>query len=131
MSLNRITLALASLIACSSAVPVTAQQPRATRAGNEPSASGNSSYASDPWHQTLHDFDEWTQIQRLYSKQQVTEMRGKILDKIVSLPTEDSERFRDEINAKLHVMMSAEARDARKWLNDTLAVASDSYAAKI
>ena len=58
-------------------------------------------------------------------------MRGKILDKIVSLPTEDSERFRDEVNAKLHVMMSAEARDARKWLNDTLAVASDSYAAKI
>jgi len=35
------------------------------------------------------------------------------------------------VNAKLHILLSAEARDARKWLTDTLSVASDSYAKKV
>jgi len=119
---------LAALIAIATAIPTAAQQPRSARPADE---HVNSPSLSEPWQQTLRDFDEWAQIQRLYTEQQVAEMREKILEKVADLPPEDSDRFRDEVNAKLHVMLSAEARDARKWLTDTLAVASDSYAKKV
>jgi hypothetical protein len=92
---------------------------------------GRSSLVSEPWQQTLRGFDEWSQVQQVYMPQQIAEMRRKILEKASSLSAAESERFRGEINAKLHVLMSAEARDARKWLADTLAVASDSYAEKV
>jgi hypothetical protein len=130
MSLNRMTLLLALLIACASPFPAAAQPPR-TVPDNESGALGNSSGIDARWRETLSSFDEWAIIQRLYTKPQIAEMRAKILEKIADLPPEDSERFRDEVNTKLEVMMSGEARDARKWLNDTLAVASDKYAQKV
>src|SRR5262245_25435581 len=112
------------LIEAGAAIPAAAQ-PRPERGGS-PARS-----LSDAWQQTLHGFDEWADVQQIYTPQQVAEMRRKVVDNASSLAPAESDQFRGEINAKLHVLLSAEARDARKWLNETLAVASDSYAKKV
>lgn len=85
----------------------------------------------DPWRDTLRAFDQWAIVQQVYTPKQAAEMRAKILEKSHRLSPEEGEKFRAEIDAKLAVLLSAEAREARTWLSTTLAVASDSYANKI
>jgi hypothetical protein len=129
MAAKPLVLVGALFLVVTVAMPVTAQQlqfaPPAGEAGISPSA------LSAPWQQTLQTFEDWVQIQQLYTPQQTAEMRTKLLEKAYRLAPEESESFRHEIDAKLRVLMSEEARDARKWLASTLAVASDSYAQKI
>jgi len=92
---------------------------------------GSTTAIGGPWQQTLRAFDEWAQIQQTYTAEQITDMRRRMLEKAVSATPAVSEQFRAEINAKLQLLMGAEARDARRWLAATLAVASDSYAQKV
>jgi len=92
---------------------------------------GSSPSLSGPWQQTLQAFNQWAAVQQIYTPQQISNMRRQMLEKATGLSPQESEQFRGEVEAKLHVLMSAEARDARKWLTETLAVASDSYAAKV
>jgi hypothetical protein len=131
MSATRFVLAVVFVIVLATAFPLGAHQPQVGLAGNVSSARGSDPAASNLWRQTLQVFDEWGQFQQIYTPTQIAEIRRKMLDKAANLSPADSEQFRGEIDAKLHVLMSAEARDARKWLTDTLAVASDSYAKKI
>jgi hypothetical protein len=83
------------------------------------------------WAQVLQLFDEWAAVQQIYTPEQVRQWRTQILGKASSLPAPDAAAFAADLSAKLQVMLSAEARDARKWLAETLAVASDSYAKEV
>jgi len=83
------------------------------------------------WAHVLQQFDEWASVQQLYTPEQVRQWRAQILGKASSLPPADAAAFATDLSAKLQVLLSAEARDARKWLADTLAVASVSYAKEI
>jgi hypothetical protein len=129
MTRGYFALISALLLVSAVATPLAAQPPQSVSPGSSLAASSN--VLSESWQETLRGFDEWSRVQQVYLPQQIVEMRRKMLDKATSLSPAESERFRGEISAKLHVLMSAEARDARKWLADTLAVASDSYAEKI
>ena len=86
---------------------------------------------SPQWAHVLQLFDEWAAVQQVYTPEQVGQWRKQILGKASSLPAPDSAAFAADLNAKLQLLLSAEARDARKWLAETLAVASDSYAKEV
>jgi len=91
----------------------------------------SSTAPTPPWDQIMQLFDEWAAVQQIYTPAQVSQWRAQILSKAASLPPADAQRLAIDLQTKLHVMLGAEARDARKWLADTLAVASDSYAKQI
>jgi len=73
----------------------------------------------------MQQFDEWAAVQQIYTPDQVRQWRAQILSKASSLPAADGQRFAVDLNAKLQVMLGAEARDARKWLAETLVSALD------
>jgi hypothetical protein len=96
-----------------------------------PAPLASSAAPTPPWDQILQLFDEWAAVQQLYSPAQASQWRAQIMSKAAALPPADAQRLAVDLNAKLHVMLGAEAREARKWLSETLAVASDSYAKQV
>lgn len=115
--------ALAALCGLSAATKAQVPAPPATSSAGAP--------AGPVWAHALQLFDEWAAVQQLYTPDQVRQWRAQILSKVAGLPPADAQRLATDLNLKLQVMLSAEARDARKWLAETLAVASDSYAKEI
>jgi len=116
--------------------PAPATQPAAAQPGawtlappGPPQVTGQP--LDESWQQTLHTFDHWGSIQRLYSQAQIGQMRQILLDKVARLSPAERAQFKFEADAKLRVLLSAEANDAREWLVATLPVASKSYAEKV
>lgn len=95
---------------------------------------GGTPGAADPTaavRTVLRDFDAWARVQTLYEPEQVKKFRARIVEKAGQLSGDDLAAFLADLTDRLHVLTSEEARDARRWLNQTLSVASDSYAKEI
>jgi hypothetical protein len=86
---------------------------------------------SREWKDTLKAWNHWLAVQKIYDKQQVKKIKQQLDEQVKGLSAEELQEYHDELRAKLHVLLSAEALDARHWLADTLAVASEKYAKKI
>ena len=100
--------------------------------GPTTSVAPGSNMPGDPlWAHVMQQFDEWAAVQQIYTPDQARQWRASIVGKQASLPAAEGKRFAQDLSAKLQVLLGAEARDARKWLADTLAVASDSYARQV
>jgi hypothetical protein len=70
-------------------------------------------------------------MQRRYDPKQVKKLKQQFKEKIQNMSPEELDEFRSDLDARLHILMGDEARDARRWLSDTLSVASDKYAKKV
>jgi hypothetical protein len=86
---------------------------------------------SDDWRTIMHEFDEWASVQQIYDSTQVARYRQQLVQRESTLRGAQRQDFLDDLSAKLKILSSAEARKAREWLAENLAVASDSYAKKI
>lgn len=87
--------------------------------------------SSAAWRMTLREFDEWASVQKIYDANQIQEIRSKLIDKASRLSGNELHDFMYDVNERLDVLMSAEAKQARLWLLQTLSVASDSFTKKI
>src|SRR5262245_54299455 len=67
-----------------SAAPTTAQPAASALAPSAPPQI-NGQPLDESWQHTLHTFDQWGQIQRLYSPAQIVQMRQLLLDKVARL----------------------------------------------
>lgn len=92
---------------------------------------GNDILQTDAWRTIMHDFDEWASVQQIYDPEQIAKYRDQLIQKASSLKGNELQDFLDDLSAKLKILASEEARKARQWLAETLAVASDSYAKKV
>ncbi|HEV3003798.1 MAG TPA: hypothetical protein VGX78_05025 [Pirellulales bacterium] len=86
---------------------------------------------SPEWNETMRAWNHWLAVQKIYDKQQVKKMKQQLDDKVKGLSADELADFHNDLRAKIHVLMSAEALDARHWLSETLAVASQKYAKKV
>jgi hypothetical protein len=85
----------------------------------------------EEWRETMRAWEAWLAVQRLYDEDQVEELKRQMAAKIERMSAPELEEFLDDFEAKLQILMSAEARDARRWLTETLSVASKKYAKKV
>jgi hypothetical protein len=110
-----------------------ASEPRVPGVGEESDAADAREEVlhSPDWKATLGAWNHWLAVQRIYDKQQVKKVKQQLDEKLKRLSAEELTQFRDDLHAKVHVLMSAEALDARHWLSETLAVASEKYANKV
>jgi hypothetical protein len=131
MSAQRHRVLAAWLAILSSAAVLPAAQPPAPPLPPGPPLQVSEKPLDESWQHTLRTFDDWSKVQRLYSPEHMAQLRRQMLDKAASLSPDQSAQFRRETDARLSVLLSAEANDARQWLLDTLSVASDSYAKKV
>ncbi|HVW37590.1 MAG TPA: hypothetical protein VHB99_09800 [Pirellulales bacterium] len=86
---------------------------------------------SEAWRQTMLALDEWLSVQKIYEPKQAAQMRDRIVKRASQMSADELSDFMAELQAKLKILLGAEARDARQWLNETLATASDKYAKKV
>lgn len=106
-----------------------AEPPAAAPAQSQ--AAINYALSRGDFHATLREFDEWASVQKIYDAQQIKTFRAKLIDKASQLSGAAYDDFLADLNGRLKVLMSAEAREARKWLGENLAVASDAYAKQL
>lgn len=82
-------------------------------------------------HELLHEFDSWAAVQSLYDSARIQQMRAELTQRLQSLSGDELEDFIDEADRKLRILNSAAAREARHWLQETLAVSSPKRAERV
>ncbi len=86
---------------------------------------------SPQWKQTMRDFEEWSSVQQIYDKDQMAKLKQQLEQKVAGMSADQMTDFMDDLKQKLTILHSDEARDARKWLSETFAVAAPAYAEKL
>lgn len=86
---------------------------------------------SADWKQTMQDLDQWASVQQIYDKTHIAKLRQQLEKQTKELPVGELLDYLKQIQQKLKILQSQEARDARKWLDETFAVAAPAYAEKI
>jgi len=125
-------LAGVTLAACLAAGRSTAAEPEpASRKDDSAAAARDEILQSSEWRETMRDWEKWLAVQKIYDVQQVKKLKQQLAAKVKRMSAEELGDFLDDMEAKLQILMGAEARDARRWLTETLSVASDKYAKKV
>lgn len=86
---------------------------------------------SDDWKKTMQDLEEWSSVQQIYDQDQLAQKKRELDRKIAGMSAEQLTDFLAELKQKLVILNSAEARSARRWMDETMAVAAPAYVQKI
>lgn len=86
---------------------------------------------SQPWQQTIADFNTWLTGQSIYDAQQVQQTKARLDVGISRMTASQLRYFQSDLQAKLQVLTSEQSRDAEAYLAQTLSVASPAYARKV
>jgi len=78
---------------------------------------------SDRWRRTTRQFDEWLSVQRIYRADEVETIKAEMKQRIAHMSPRELKDFLDDMEARLHVLLSPETAELRSWLNQFLAVA--------
>jgi hypothetical protein len=77
---------------------------------------------SERWRQARRGLNEWLSIQKLYSPEEVAVLKRQFQARIERMSASELQDQLDDMEAKLAVLSSPEAEDARRWLAQFLAV---------
>ncbi len=86
---------------------------------------------SDRWRRAMFEFNAWLDTQPVYTSEQVRRIRRDLADRVAGMSSFELEYLLETIDAKLKVLESPAARDARGWLGRYLAVMSDAKRAEV
>lgn len=81
--------------------------------------------ASDRWRRAIFEFDQWLGRQPVYTPTQVRKMKADLSARIEAMSSFELEYLLDTLEAKLAVLESPAAEEARSWLGRYLAVMAD------
>jgi len=128
--------AAASLAAAEPAPPAAAdRQPappgQAAAADPDDAARKAELLASSRWRRAMFEFNAWLDAQPVYGPAEVRRIRAELADRIATMSSFDLEYLLETLDAKVKVLESPEARDARSWLGRYLSVMSDSKRADV
>ncbi len=77
---------------------------------------------SERWRQARRGLNEWLSIQQIYSPEEVAVLKKQFQERVDRMSAPELRDQLDEMEAKLAVLSSPEAEDARRWLSQFLAV---------
>lgn len=86
---------------------------------------------SAEWRKTMLSLSNWFDTQKLYSKQQVLDLKRKINERVMEMSPAELLRYQEELNEKLTILNGPQARAIKMWLREQLSLASDEYARRI
>jgi hypothetical protein len=121
-------LTIALLIAATGWLPASARAqapgPYEAQAENyDRAAERQEVLGSERWRRTSREFEEWLSIQQIYKPEEIAAIVQQMRERVARMSPQELERFLDEMEARLRVLKSPEAEDARLWLQQFLAVA--------
>lgn len=80
---------------------------------------------SEAWRRTHFEFDAWLDAQPAYTASQARAIRADLDRRVAAMSSYELEYLIDSLDAKLRILDSPAARDAREWLSRYLAVMAD------
>jgi hypothetical protein len=86
---------------------------------------------SSRWRRAIFELGEWLSSQQIYSPQQVRNIKADFNRRVAKMSASDLEYLLDDLDAKVKILDTDEARDARAWVGQYLSVLSDQKRAKV
>lgn len=80
---------------------------------------------SDRWRRVVFEFDAWLAAQPVYTPAEAGRIRAQLDRRVAAMSSYEVEYLLDTLEAKLRMLDSPAARDAREWLSRYLAVMSE------
>jgi hypothetical protein len=71
---------------------------------------------SDQWRQVRLAFDEWLAVQKIYDAQQAAQLPSRLKQKVAGMSSRELQKFLEQMQAKMAILLSPAAADARDWL---------------
>lgn len=75
---------------------------------------------SDAWKTMRNDFQRWLAIQKIYSRDEVTQIVNELNDRALSLSPSELQGLLSDMQSRLEVLLSPQADDARQWVSQYL-----------
>ena len=85
---------------------------------------------SPEWQRAIAELGSWLATQSVYSPSEVRRIKLQFNDRVAAMSSYDLEYLLDSIKAKLRLLDTAEARDAKAWLGEYLSAMSDARRAQ-
>lgn len=81
--------------------------------------------AGDRWRRAVFEFDEWLATQPVYTPAEVRRIKADLAARVADMSSYEIEYLLDALEAKLMILDSRRAREARDWLGRYLAVMAE------
>jgi hypothetical protein len=88
-------------------------------------------FKSQLWRNTFAGLDQWLSIQTMYDKDQIADIKKQVSILVEKMSADDLEDFRQQLDAKLEMVLSPEGRDILGWVAANLARAAPAYRKKM
>jgi hypothetical protein len=85
---------------------------------------------SDQWQRAVAELGNWLATQSVYSPGQVQAIKVQFNERVAAMSSYELEYLLDSMTAKLKLLDTPEARDAKAWLGEYLAAMSDARRAQ-
>jgi hypothetical protein len=85
---------------------------------------------SAQWQRAVAEMGEWLSTQNVYSRAEVRRIKMQFNDRVDGMTSYELEYLLESMTAKLKLLETPEARDAKAWLGEYLAAMSDARRAQ-
>jgi hypothetical protein len=107
-------------------VRASAPLPAATTTADDDDVSRKAAIMNGPrWQQAVFELGQWLATQSIYSSEEVLRIKAGFNDRVAHASADDLAEMLDDLDAKLRIVDSPEARDARDWVGHYLSALSD------
>lgn len=86
---------------------------------------------SNRWRRAIFELGEWLSAQQIYSPQEVRAIKADFNRRVAGMSSYELEYLLDDLDAKFKILDTPEAKDARQWVGQYLAVMSDQKRAEV
>lgn len=85
---------------------------------------------SPDWQRAIAELGSWLATQSVYSPSEVRRIKVQFNERVAAMSSYELEYLLDSISAKLRLLDTVEARDAKAWLGEYLSAMSDARRAQ-
>ena len=86
---------------------------------------------SERWRRAIFEFGHWLSAQTIYQPEEVARIKADFNQRVARMSSYELEYLLDDLDAKLAILATPEARDAKAWLGEYLAAMSDQQRARL
>ncbi len=87
--------------------------------------------ASGRWRRAVFELDEWLAVQPVHTPEQVAGIKADFARRVAAMSSYELDYLLDNLELKLRILDTREAREAREWLGRYLAVMADRKRAEV
>ncbi|MGD9722789.1 MAG: hypothetical protein AB7O59_15755 [Pirellulales bacterium] len=80
---------------------------------------------SDRWHRAMFEMSEWLNNQHVYTPAEVTRIKADFTARVNGMSAGELQTLLADVEHKLRILDTPEAREVRAWLGSYLAILSD------